>query len=78
MSGFYDGTDYANKTFYGFKLIQATRQLDIDVINDDTVTVNLPDTTYILAPNQYVTWVWSTDVYQFRWGANGHLEMVFI
>jgi hypothetical protein len=78
MSGFYDGTDYANKTFYGFKLIQATGQLSIDVINDGTATVSLPQSTYILAPNQYVSWVWSTDVYQFRWGTNGHLEMVFI
>lgn len=78
MSGFYDGTDYANKTFYGFKLIQATGELNIDVIDDDTAVVRLPQPTYILAPNQYVNWVWSTDVYQFQWGANGHLEMVFL
>lgn len=77
MAGFHVGTDLANKTFYGFKLIQASGDLNVDVINDGS-TVNLPQPDYIVGPNEYVNWIWSTDTYQFRWGSKGHLEMVFI
>jgi len=77
MAGFHTGTDLADKTFYGFKFIQATGDLNVDIINDGS-TVNLPQPEYILAPNQYVNWIWSTGTYQFRWGTKGHLEMVFI
>jgi hypothetical protein len=78
MGGFYTGTDLANKTFYGFKLTQATGNLDVDIIQNGNGVVSLPDPTYINAPNQYVNWIFSTSTYQFRWGANGHLEMVFV
>lgn len=77
MAGFHEGTDFANKTFYGFKLIQSTGDLNIDVINDGS-TVSLPEPGYIIGPNEYVNWIWSTGTYQFRWGNKGHLEMVFI
>jgi hypothetical protein len=77
MAGFHTGTDLADKTFYGFKLIQATGDLNVDVINDGS-TVSLPQPGYIIGPNEYVNWVWSTDTYQFRWGNKGHLEMVFV
>ena len=69
--------DYANQTFYGFKLIQATGDLNVDVINDGS-TVHLPEPEYIIGPNEYVNWIWSTRTFQFQWGAKGHLEMVFI
>jgi hypothetical protein len=77
MAGFHEGTDLANKTFYGFKLIQSTGDLNVDVINDGS-TVSLPQPGYIIGPNEYVNWIWSTSTYQFRWGAKGHLEMVFV
>lgn len=77
MAGFHTGTDLANKTFYGFKLIESTGDLNIDIINDGS-TVKLPEPGYIVGPNEYKQWIWSTDTYQFRWGANGHLEMVFV
>lgn len=76
-SGFYDGTDLANKTFYGFRQIAETGDLNIEVINDGS-TVSLPQPDYIIRPNEYKAWVWSTGTYQFRWGAKGHLEMVFV
>lgn len=76
-TGVYTGTDLANKTFYGFKLTQATGNLDVDIINDGS-TVNLPEPDYIIGPNEYVNWIWSTGTYGFRWGSKGHLEMVFI
>lgn len=77
MGGFYEGTDLANKTLYGFRLIQETGNLDIDIISGDGV-VSLPQTGYITGPNEYQSWIWSTSTYQFRWGAKGHLEMVFV
>ena len=77
MGGFYDGTDLANKTFTGFKLTQETGNLDIEVISGDGV-VSLPQPGYITGPNEYQAWIWSTSTYQFRWGAKGHLEMVFV
>lgn len=77
MAEFHTGTDLANKTFYGFKLIQATGDLNVDIIKDGSV-VHLPEPGYIVGPNEYVNWIWSTGTYQFQWGAKGHLEMVFI
>ena len=77
MSGFYEGTDLANKTFYGFKLTHATGDFNVDVINDGS-TVSLPQQGYIVGPNEYINWIWSTGAYQFRWGNKGHLEMVLI
>jgi hypothetical protein len=78
MAGFYEGTDLANKTFYGFKLIQATGDLNVDIIQNGDGVVSLPEPTYIVGPNQYVNWIFSTSTYQFRWGPKGHLEMVFV
>lgn len=78
MGGFYTGTDLANKTFYGFRLTQETGNLDVDVIKNGDGVVSIPDPTYILAPNQYVNWVWSSSTYQFQWGDDGHLLMVIV
>ena len=77
MGGFYTGTDLRDKTFYGFKLIQATGDFNIDIINDGS-TVRLPQPEYMVGPNEYVNWVWSADTFQFRWGEKGHLEIVII
>lgn len=77
-TGFYTGTDLADKTFYGFRLIEATGDLNIDIINDGVTPVQIPEPNYIIGPNEYKVWIWSTGTYQFRWGAKGHLEMVFI
>jgi len=78
-SGFYTDTDLADKTFYGFRLIQSTGDFNVDIIPPDgSGTVSLPEPGYIVGPNEYVNWVWSTGTYQFRWGSKGHLEMVFV
>lgn len=78
MGGVYTGTDLANKTFYGFKLTQATGNLDVDVIKNGDGVVSIPDPTYIVGPNEYVNWIWSTSTYQFQWGDDGHLLMVIV
>jgi hypothetical protein len=77
MADFHTGNNLADKTFYGFKLIQETGDLHVDILNNGT-TVNIPETGYIIGPNEYVNWIWSTGTYEFRWGSRGHLEMVFI
>ena len=76
--GFYLGTDLKNKTFYGFRLINATGQLDIDTIKNGDGVVSIPDPTYITGTNEYQAWIWSTDTYQFQWGDDGHLLMVMV
>lgn len=78
MGGVYTGTDLANKTFYGFKLTQATGNLDVDIIKNGDGVVSIPDPTYIVGPNQYANWIWSTSTYQFQWGDDGHLLMVIV
>lgn len=77
MAEFYTGTDLADKTFYGFKQIQETGNLQIEII-DDGSPVRLPQPDYIIGPNEYVQWIWSTGLYRFRWGPKGHLEMEFV
>lgn len=71
-NGFYEGTGLADHTFYGFKLY-TTGDLNVDVINDGTTPVRLPDDN-IIDPEDYKAWVWSKDTLRFRWD-NGHLLM---
>ena len=79
--GFYNGStgvythDYGDKTFYGFKLNVSTGDLTIDVINDGTTTVRLPDDNYITDPNGYKNTLWSSDTITFSIGSDGHLLM---
>lgn len=75
MAGFYEGTDLADKTFYGFRLNVDTGHLNIEVISPlDGSLVALPqDGVYDKA--DYQQWVWSRDTMQFQWGNNGHLQV---
>jgi hypothetical protein len=70
--GFYEGTGLADQTFYGFKLY-TTGDLHIDVIDDGTTPVRLPDDN-IIDPEDDKAWVWSKDTIRLR-GDNGHLLM---
>lgn len=74
MTG-YEGIDLADKTFYGFKLINATGDCNIDIINDGSL-VKLPQTGYIVGPDEYLAHFWSNGTYRFQWGDKGHLVMV--
>lgn len=73
-NGFYTGTALADKTFYGFRLTQADGNLDVQIIDDGTTVVELPQ-DHILDPDAYKVWFWSADTISFRWGNNGHLLM---
>jgi len=74
MAGFYEGSDLANKTLYGFRLNSATGHLCIEVIKGGIDPVVLPQDGFIDA-NDYKQWVWSEDTLQFEINDNGHLLM---
>lgn len=76
MAGFYEGSDLADKTFYGFRLSPDTGHLNVEVINDGSPVV-LPQTG-LVDSNDYQQWVWTRDTLRFQWGPNGHLQVVFL
>jgi hypothetical protein len=76
MMGFYEGSDLADKTFYGFRLDPDSGNLNIEIINDGT-SVNLPQEGFI-DKYDYKQFVWSRDTLQFQWGNNGHLQVKFL
>jgi hypothetical protein len=76
MAGFYEGTDLADKVFYGFRLDPDTGNLNVEVLDGDT-PVSLPEEGTI-DKYEYKQWVWSKDTIQFEWGNKGHLLMRLI
>ena len=76
-TGIYEGTAFADKTFYGFRNPSSTGHLDVEVIGNSTDTVSLPDPLNA-SPDDYKAYAWSADTLTFRWGANGHLLVEFI
>lgn len=76
VSGFYDGSALADKTFYGFKL-DKDGDLTIDIINDGTTVVELPEDD-IIDDDDYKHWFWSSDTITFYFDAKGHLIMKMI
>ncbi len=76
MAGFYEGSDLADKTFYGFRLDNPTGNLNIEIINDGSPVV-LPQDNVVSA-DDYKQWVWSRDTLQFQWGPGGHLQVRFV
>ena len=76
-TGIYEGTAYADTTFYGIKQSNVSSDTTVIIINDGTTTVVLPDDN-IIDPDGYKTWFWSADTVSFSWGSNGHLLMEWI
>ena len=79
--GIYTGTQYGDKTFYGFKLNNLTGDLTVEVIDaNDTDPIVLPDTIYseIVGPSDYKQWFWSIDAIEFDIDNKGHLRMKFL
>ena len=73
MSGLYEGTDLADKVFYGFRLDPDTGNLSVEILDGDT-PVSLPQDS-IIDKYDYKQWIWSKDTIQFYWGNGGHLLM---
>lgn len=76
MAGFYEGTDLADKTFYGFRLDPDTGNLNIEIINGES-PVELPQEG-IIDKYDYKTWVWSRDTLKFQFNEKGHLQVKFL
>lgn len=77
--GFPENGDVADKVFYGFRLNPDTGGLDVEVIDDDSQAVVLPDLQdKILDKYSYKHWVWSKNSLQFQWGNNGHLQVKIV
>lgn len=76
MAGFYEGSDLANKTFYGFRLDPDTGNLNVEIINDGTSAVVLPQDD-IIDKYDYKQWVWSQNTLDFQWD-KGHLQVKMI
>lgn len=76
MAGLYSGTDLATQTFYGFRLDNATGDLNVEIINDGS-EVHIPQEGAIEA-DDYKAWVWSRDTLRFQWTDKGHLLVKFL
>ena len=76
MAGFYEGSDLSNKTFYGFRLDPDTGNLNVEIINDGTSAVVLPQED-IIDKYDYKQWVWSQNTLDFQWD-KGHLQVKMI
>jgi hypothetical protein len=76
MAGFYEGSDLSNKTFYGFRLDPDTGNLNVEIINDGTSAVVLPQDD-IIDKYDYKQWVWSQNTLDFQWD-KGHLQVKMI
>jgi len=77
--GYPEGLDLANKTFYGFRLNPDDGGLDVEIIDDDTQAVTLPNLQdEIIDKYAYKHWVWSQNALQFQWSSNGHLQVKIV
>ncbi len=76
MAGFYEGSDLADKSFYGFRLNPDNGQLTVEIINDGVSAVVLPQDS-ILDKYDYKQWVWSQNSLNFQWD-KGHLQVKII
>lgn len=76
MAGFYEGSDLADKTFYGFRLNPDDGNLNVEIINDGSPVVMPQDT--VVDKYDYKQFLWTRDTLRFQWGPNGHLQVVFL
>ena len=79
--GIYTGTQYGDKTFYGFRFDGSTGDLQVEIIDaNDEDPIVIPDTIYpeITDANAYVQHFWSIDAIEFDIDSSGHLRMKFL
>ena len=78
-NGYPEGLDLADKTFYGFKLNPDNGGLEVNMIDDDSEAVELPNLQdEIIDKYAYKHWVWSQNALQFQWSTNGHLQVKIV
>jgi hypothetical protein len=71
-----DAPSLSHQTFYGFKYNPATGSLVVDIIDDDTKVIKLPDPN-ILDMEDYTDHFWSQDGVSYGWGNNGHIKVIY-
>jgi len=77
--GYPEGLDLADKTFYGFRLNPDNGNLEVNMIDDDSEAVQLPNLQdEIIDKYAYKHWVWSQNALQFQWSTNGHLQVKIV
>jgi len=77
--GFPEGLDVGGKTFYGFRLNPDDGGLDVEMIDDDSQVITLPNLQdNIIDKYAYKHWVWSNNALQFQWSENGHLQVKIV
>lgn len=75
--GVYDGTDLADKVFYGFLLNNNTGDLNIQIVDDGTVVISEGD-DQIINPDDYKAVMWTRDTLNFEFNvSNGHLHLIY-
>jgi hypothetical protein len=83
MAGIYSGVnvttghEYADKSFYGFRIDAPTGQLFFDFNNGvDATAVQIPD-AYATSAADYLIYFWSSDTIKFSVSNAGRLLMEF-
>jgi hypothetical protein len=76
MPGIYQGTELADKTFYGLRLDLKTGHFSLEIIRDGSPVV-LPQEG-VIDPNDYRAWVWSDNHLELRWAPQGHIQLVIL
>lgn len=69
--------DPAIQKFFGFKLNPDDGGLNVQMIDDNTVPIKVPDPEMI-DKYDYKHWIWSRHTLKFSWGNNGHLLLEVI
>lgn len=72
--GFYEGSALADKIFHGYRLDHSTGNLTVEIIDDGTTVVSIPQDD-VIDPDAYKHWFWTAGTITYRWGDNGHLLM---
>ena len=76
--GIYEGTQYGDKTFYGFKLDPINGDLTVEIINDGSTPIMITDPENI-GGDDYRQHFWSVDSIEFQFNhTTGHLQMIFL
>jgi hypothetical protein len=75
LGGVVIDADISKQVFYGFRFDQKTGHLNIEEISKGSDTIALPQDG-VLDPADYKQWLFTKAKLDFRFTANGHLEMV--
>lgn len=70
-------SDFAEQSFYGFRVDPITSSISVEVISGGTNAVILPQDG-IIDPYDYKQWLWSRNALQFNWTTSGHLQVKII